>query len=76
MLVKTDRYNITDKYDVDEILKELNSQNCDYLSDEDFYPPSDNRYLQSYVIDINGGNNFADFCKEFFEVLDEEEYYN
>jgi hypothetical protein len=35
----------------------------------------DNRIWKSNVRDINGGDNFADFCKEFFEILDEEEYF-
>lgn len=61
------------KYDFTDLLKK---QPRDYLTEEDFFPPSDNRYFQSYVIDINGGDNFADFCKEFFKLLNEEEYYN
>lgn len=61
------------KYDFTDLLKE---QSCDCLTEEDFYPPYDNRYFQSCVIDINGGDNFADFCEEFFELLDKEEYYN
>lgn len=46
------------------------------LAEIDFYPPSDNRYWQSNVIDINGGDNFADFCEDYFELLDEEEYFD
>ena len=46
------------------------------LSEQDFYPPSDNRYWQSNVDDINGGDNFADFCEDYFELLDEEEYFD
>lgn len=36
---------------------------------------SDNRTWTSSVYDIDGGDNFADFCEEFFEILDEEEYW-
>ena len=35
----------------------------------------DNRTWKSNVLDIYGGDNFAEFCEEFFEVLDEEEYW-
>lgn len=46
------------------------------LSEADFYPPSDNRVLKSNVRNIAGGDNFADYCEEIFNLLDEEEYYN
>lgn len=46
-----------------------------HLKESDFYPPSDDRVLKSYIKDINGGDNFADFCQEFFELLDENDYY-
>ena len=64
------------KYDIDEILNELNEQSCDYLTEENFYPPSDNRCLKSYVEDINDGDNFADYCEYIFKLLEEEEYWN
>ena len=60
------------KYDFSDLLQE---KTCDYLTEEDFYPPSDNRYLSSYVKDINGGDNFADYCEYIFELLEEEEEY-
>ena len=37
---------------------------------------SDNRTWKSNVEDVYGGDNFADFCIEFFEMLDEEEYFD
>ena len=46
------------------------------LTEEDFYPPSDDRIWTSNVEDINDGDNFADYCEDFFEMLDEEEYYD
>lgn len=64
-----------DKYDISEILEELDKQS-DYLTEESFYPPSDNRYVKSYINDINGGDNFADYCEYIFEILEEEEYYD
>lgn len=45
------------------------------LSETDFYPPSDNRIWTTNIMDIDGGDNFADYCKDFFEMLDEEEYF-
>ena len=62
-------------YDVNEILNELNQQTFNCLTEENFYPPSDNRYLKSYVEDIDGGDNFADYCRYIFNVLEEEGYY-
>lgn len=43
------------------------------LREQDFF--IDNRTWKSNVRDIYGGDNFADFCEEFFEMLDEEEYF-
>ena len=45
------------------------------LSETDFYPPSDNRVWTTNVMDIDGGDNFGDYCEDFFEMLDEEEYF-
>ena len=36
---------------------------------------SDNRTWASNIYDINGGDNFADFCEYYFEMLDEDEYW-
>ena len=47
----------------------------DVLTEEDFYPPTDDRYLKSNVDNIYGGDNFADYCEDFFEMLDEEDYW-
>ena len=47
----------------------------DVLTEEDFYPPTDDRYLKSNVYDIYGGDNFADYCEDFYEMLDEEDYW-
>jgi hypothetical protein len=45
------------------------------LDEQDFYPPADNRTWKSSVRDVRGGDNFADYCEYFFEMLDEEEYF-
>jgi hypothetical protein len=65
-----------DEYDIDKILNELNDNDYDYLTEEGFYPPSDDRCLESYIEDIDGGDNFANYCKHFFELLEEEGYYD
>lgn len=49
---------------------------CEYLlTENDFYPPSDNRFLKSYIEDIDGGDNFAEYCEYIFEIYEEEGYY-
>lgn len=53
----------------------LNEQHTFELTEQDFYFCSDNRVLESYVEDIEGGDNFADYCEDFFELLEEEGYY-
>ena len=45
------------------------------LTERDFYPPADYRFWESNVEDIIGGDNFADFCKDYFKLLEEEEYF-
>lgn len=45
------------------------------LSEEDFYPPSDNRYLKSLVRDITGGDTFAEYAKYNFNLYESEDYY-
>ena len=45
------------------------------LSEEDFYPPTDNRVLNSYVRDISGGDTFAEYAKYIFDLYESEEYY-
>ena len=45
------------------------------LTEEDFYPPSDDRVLKSYVHDIPNGDNFADYAEYIYELYEEEDYY-
>ena len=59
---------------IDEECVLTNNDTC--LTEKDFYPPSDDRVWQSNIEDINGGDNFADYCQYIFNVLDEEEYYD
>jgi len=51
----------------------------DYLptqEEQDLYILSDDRFWTSNIEDIDGGDNFADYFKEFFDMLNEEEYYD
>ena len=50
-----------------------NDNSC--LKESDYYPPSDDRVWKSNVKDIDGGDNFADYCEYIFKILDEEEYF-
>lgn len=61
-----------DKYDFNDLFQE---ESYDYLTEESFYPPYDNRVWESYVEDIAGGDNFADYCEYIFELLEENGYY-
>ena len=45
------------------------------LSEEDFYPPVDNRYLKSGIKDINGGDNFVDYANYIYDLYESEDYY-
>lgn len=47
-----------------------------YLKESDFYPPHDDRVWKSNIEDIEGGDNFVDFCDEFFKMLEEEGYFD
>lgn len=51
----------------------LKDDSC--LKESDFYPPTDDRTWKSNVEDIDGGDNFADYCKYIFKILKEEEYW-
>ena len=46
------------------------------LTEKDFYPPEDTRYYKSGVQDITGGDNFADYAKEFFDEYEDELFDN
>lgn len=61
-------------YPIDEKQNKNNIDNS--LSEDDFYKADDDRCWESYVDDIDGGDNFADYCESFFEMLDEEGYWD
>lgn len=65
---------ICDDYMLDEreFLLFLNS---DCLTEEDFYPPQDDRVLETYIDDIEGGDNFADYSEYIYRLYEQEEWY-
>lgn len=71
-----------DKEYIEKLIKELKRQGYDkedvefYLTDIDFYPPSDNRVWTSNIEDIEDGDNFADYCEYIFKLYEDEEYYD
>ena len=65
--------NMLDDYTYEYVSNPKNNEL--HLTEADFYPPPDNRVWKSYVEDIAGGDNFADYCEYIFNILDEEEYF-
>jgi hypothetical protein len=63
------------KYGSNKILNKLDEQDFDYITEDCFYKQCDDRCLKSYVRDIRGGDNFADYCEYIFELLEDEGYY-
>lgn len=61
-------YN-TGSIEVDTYLEEL--KNTPILSEEDFYPPEDDRYFVSGVYDIEGGDNFFEYSEWYHECYAE-----
>lgn len=43
------------------------------LTEKDFYPPEDDRYLISGIDDIEGGDNFVDYTEYYFDTYIEED---
>lgn len=73
------KYRIKEKSVRENKIKKYNDimrRHKSVLTEQDFYFNSDNRVWKSNVDDIENGDNFADYCEEFFELLDEEEYYD
>ncbi len=74
-MIMSDR--LFDNKSIEELDEKINYLiNNDFcLTDSDFYPPSDDRVWTTNVMDIDGGDNFANYCEDFFEMLDQEEYF-
>lgn len=58
--------------------EDMSDEQYSYRTDNDFCsePLVDDRVWESYVEDIDGGDNFADYCQYVFGMLDEEEYFD
>ena len=46
-----------------------------YLTEEDFYPPTDDRTWKSNIEDIDEEDNFVNYCSYIYEYLDEYDYF-
>lgn len=44
------------------------------LSEKDFYPPSDNRILQTYIEELYDGE-FSEFAEDTFDLYESENYW-
>lgn len=69
----SDRLNKKDYYPLS--LDDKQNDDEYILTESDFYPPSDDRCLKSYIEDIYDGDNFAEYCEYIFEIYEEEEYW-
>jgi hypothetical protein len=79
-----DNLNEANRYTDIHIKKNLDKYSCDYdlhrsilcgddeLTEEDFYPPEDNRIWGSGIDDIKGGDNFVDYAKYFYGIYEKE----
>lgn len=56
--------------------KDMSNEQDFYQTYNDWEPLVDDRVWESYVENIDGGDNFADYCQYIFRVLDEEEYFD
>ena len=72
---KENKIKRKERLTVSDGIKHNHGNEYHLIREQDFYPPLDNRYWKSNVGDIDGGDNFADFCKCFFKLLDEEGYF-
>lgn len=45
------------------------------LTEKDFYPPADNRMLQSFIEDIDEENNYLEYAAYIYDLYEEENYY-
>ena len=50
-------------------------QDLYYLSEEDFYPPSDDRTLERYIYDTGHTVKFDEYAKYIYDLYEEEDYY-
>lgn len=46
-----------------------------YLTEEDFYPPSDNRVLKTGIYNIVNYDSFEEYAEYIFDLYEKEDYY-
>ena len=51
--------------------KKISNQKTIILSERDFYPPPDHRYLKSNVSDIWEGNSYQEWCRMYNQYTNE-----
>lgn len=51
--------------------KSSDALNIYVLSEKDFYPPDDNRFLKSGIRGVYGGDNFLDYVEYIHDILEE-----
>lgn len=59
-------------FDSDKVLYDKRFNGC--LREEDFYPPADTRLYESGVCDVEGGDDYEDYAKWFWEQYEYEIY--
>lgn len=57
-------------------IKNNKNQDSYILSEEDFYPPEDNRKYRSYISSVYGGDNFYDYFEWFYDMYEDEFFEN
>lgn len=53
----------------------INTENDFYLTEEDFYPPSDDRILKAGIYQIKNDVSFKEYTEYIFDLYEREEYY-
>lgn len=75
-----DKLALYDTYDRDTFSTKdyyrMDNDNDFGLTEIDFYPPSDDRVIKSYIEDVNCGDNFADFSEYIFSLYEDEGYWD
>lgn len=63
--------NLDDQKNKNIMKKKINNQKTIILSERDFYPPPDHRYLKSNVSDIWEGNSYQEWCRMYNQYTNE-----
>lgn len=69
---KQDITDLTEIYTIFEEYKKLKYKQDNILTEEDFYPPPDDRVRVSYIYDIDEEHTYQDYLSYFYELYDDE----